>query len=68
MNFWTIKENDMAQVAKLPLETMNKVLGVLGNLPYGQVAELIQEVRQATQVVEEPDAEGEELAPAPDAE
>ncbi len=51
----------MAQVAKLPLETMNKVLGVLGNLPYGQVAELIQEVRQATQVVEEPDADGEEV-------
>jgi len=58
----------MAQVAKLPLETMNKVLGVLGNLPYGQVAELIQEVRQATQVVEEPDAEDEAPAPAPDAE
>ena len=46
----------MAQVAKLPLETMNKVLGVLGNMPYGQVADLIQEVRQSTEVVEEPDA------------
>lgn len=58
----------MAQVAKLPLETMNKVLGVLGNLPYGQVAELIQEVRQSTQVVEEPEADGETPVPAPDAE
>jgi len=58
----------MAQVAKLPLETMNKVLGVLGNLPYGQVAELIQEVRQATQVVEEPEAGDETPTPAADAE
>jgi hypothetical protein len=56
----------MAQVAKLPLETMNKVLGVLGSLPYGQVAELIQEVRQATQVEEVPDGEGEEPAPTED--
>lgn len=45
----------MAQVAKLPIETMNKVLGVLGNMPYGQVAELIAEVRQSTQVLEEDD-------------
>jgi hypothetical protein len=47
----------MAQVAKLPLDTMNKILSTLGNLPYGQVADLIQEVRQETQVVEEPETE-----------
>lgn len=47
----------MAQVAKLPLDTMNKVLSVLGNMPYGQVADLIQEVRQETEVVEEPDTQ-----------
>ena len=45
----------MAQVAKLPLDTMNKVLNVLGNMPYAQVADLIQEVRQQTEVVEETD-------------
>lgn len=52
----------MATVAKLPLDTMNKVLNVLGNMPYAQVAELIAEVRQSTQVVEEPDAEPEKPA------
>ena len=45
----------MAQVVKLPIDTMNKVLQTLGNLPYGQVAELIAEVRAETQVIEEPD-------------
>lgn len=45
----------MSQFAKLPLDTMNKVLNVLGNMPYAQVAELIQEVRSSTQVTEEPD-------------
>lgn len=55
----------MAQVAKLPLDTMNKVLNVLGNMPYGQVADLIQEVRQNTQVIDEPEAEAE--VPAPEA-
>jgi len=47
----------MAQVAKLPLDTMNKVLNVLGNMPYAQVADLIQEVRQQTDVVEESEPE-----------
>ena len=45
----------MAQVAKIPLDTMNKVLNVLGNMPYAQVADLIMEVRQTTIVDEEPD-------------
>jgi hypothetical protein len=45
----------MAEVAKLPLETMNKVLNLLGTLPYGQVAEIIQEVRQNAQVTNEGD-------------
>lgn len=45
----------MAEVAKVPLETMNKILNVLGGMPYGQVAELIQEVRSNTQVVTEED-------------
>jgi hypothetical protein len=42
----------MTQLAKLPLETMNKVLGVLGNMPYGQVAELIAEVRSGVEIEE----------------
>ena len=50
----------MAEVAKLPLDTMNKVLNVLGGMPYGQVAELIQEVRQNTQIVVEDEGEQEE--------
>ena len=49
----------MAEVAKLPLDTMNKVLNVLGGMPYGQVAELIQEVRQNTQIVVEDDKQEE---------
>lgn len=49
----------MAEVAKLPLDTMNKVLNVLGGMPYGQVAELIQEVRQNTQIVVEDDEQKE---------
>lgn len=33
-------------IVKLPLETMNKVLGLLGTLPYTQVAELIGEIKE----------------------
>jgi len=44
----------MTQTAKLPLDTMNKVLGVLGNMPYSQVAELIAEVRSVVEI-EQPD-------------
>ena len=40
----------MAEVAKLPLETMNEVLNVLGGLPYAQVAEIIAKVRRDTTV------------------
>ena len=47
----------MTQIAKLPLETMNKVLGVLGNMPYGQVAELIAEVRSSVKIEESEQAE-----------
>ncbi len=45
----------MAEVAKLPLDTMNKVLNLLGSMPYGQVAEIIQEVRASAQIVNEGD-------------
>jgi len=45
----------MAEVAKLPLETMNKVLNLLGGMPYGQVAELIQEIRANAQILNEGD-------------
>ena len=45
----------MAEVAKVPIDIMNKILNVLGGMPYSQVAELIQEVRQNTQVVVEED-------------
>jgi len=37
-------------VVRLPLETMNKVLGLLGTLPYTQVAELIGEVKEKSVV------------------
>ena len=47
----------MAEVAKLPLDTMNKVLNTLSSLPYGQVAEIINEVRQNVQIVTEDDEE-----------
>jgi len=40
----------MAEVAKLPLETMNEVLNVLGGLPYAQVADIIAKVRRDTTV------------------
>lgn len=42
----------MAQVAKVPLDTMNKVLNVLGSMPYSQVVDLITEVRSTTTVEE----------------
>ena len=44
----------------LPLETLNKLLQYMANQPYGNVAELIQEVQNDAQVVEEE-------APAPKA-
>lgn len=40
-------------VVKLPLETMNKVLSLLGTLQYTQVAELISEVKTNSVVVDE---------------
>lgn len=46
------------ETAKLPLETMNKVMQLLGTLPYSQVAELITEVRASVTVETTEDAEG----------
>jgi len=43
----------MASV-RIPLDTMNKVLGLLGSLPYTQVAELITEVKEVSVVGEDP--------------
>lgn len=45
----------MAEVAKLPLDTMNEVLNVLGSLPYRQVADVIEKVRRDTVVENVPD-------------
>lgn len=46
----------MAEVAKLPLDTMNEVLNVLGSLPYRQVADVIEKVRRDTVIENVPDS------------
>tara|TARA_R100001509_G_scaffold160194_1_gene127651 strand:+ start:424 stop:582 length:159 start_codon:yes stop_codon:yes gene_type:complete len=46
------------ETAKLPLETMNKVMQLLGTLPFSQVAELITEIRANVTVEETEEAEG----------
>ncbi len=39
----------------IPVETLNKVLGILGSLPYQQVAGVVAEVQQQVQPIEKPD-------------
>ena len=39
---------------------MNKILGVLGSMPYNQVAELLTEVQVNTKVIEKPQPQSEE--------
>ena len=41
------------QMATMPVDVVNKVMGVLANLPYAQVAEVIQMVQQNVRVTEE---------------
>ena len=38
------------QFAKLPLETLNKILQVLASMPYSQVHELISEVQSKVEI------------------
>jgi hypothetical protein len=38
--------------AKVPVETVNKVLNFLASLPYSQVAELITEIQQKSEIIE----------------
>jgi len=40
--------------AKLPVETVNKVLNFLASRPYTEVAELIAEVQQKSEILEPP--------------
>ena len=47
------------KVVLVEVETMNKVLALLGSMPYNQVAELVNEIQQNTSVVDRPEADAE---------
>lgn len=44
--------SEEAQLVTLPAVTMNKVLNLLGSMPFNQVVELIQEIRENVKVVQ----------------
>lgn len=53
-------------MATMPVDVVNKVMGVLSNLPYAQVADVIQMVQQSVRVTEEevPDSQVPVVEPA----
>ena len=53
------------QTVTLPIEVMNKVLNVLGQMPYAQVAEVMGAVQQNAQVSGGGDLTAAEPDPAP---
>lgn len=44
----------MEKVVLVEVETMNKILGVLGSMPYNQIADLLSEIQAKTQVIDKP--------------
>ena len=44
----------MEKVVLVEVETMNKILGVLGSMPYNQIADLLAEIQAKTQVIDKP--------------
>ena len=49
----------MEKVVLIEVDTMNKILAVLGAMPFNQVSELIAEIQNNTNVVDRPSGEAE---------
>lgn len=42
----------MKNVAQIDIDTLNKVMGLLGDMPYSKVFELIAEIQKNTKIVQ----------------
>ena len=47
-------------VVQVPVESMNRVLALLGSMPYNQVAEIVEDLRANSQLVSVGEEEAEE--------
>jgi len=49
----------MEKVVLIEIDTMNKILAVLGAMPYNQVSELVAEIQNNTNIIDRPSGEAE---------
>lgn len=63
-----MNEQNVNITLKLPLPAVNAIMAALGKMPFEQVADLVQAIReQAIPQLPVPDVKNETNAPAPDA-